>query len=163
MGRIYIDKYTGKLERTDLYFVRLTLKDGTVYENLEPRKLFPITNHTMYITLLDSHEKELGFVRDLEEIDEDSRRALEECFEEYYMIPKIKRVLKCVDKFGVLKWTVETDRGEITFDIKNRHSDIKHLHGTNRVIIRDSNDNRYEIPDVENMDPHSDRVLFSYL
>ena len=163
MGRIYVSKYTGKLERTNLYFVRLTLKDGTVYENLEPRKLFPITNHTMYISLLDSHEKEIGFVRDLEEIDDDSRRALEECFAEYYMIPKIAKVLKCVDKFGVLKWTVETDGGEITFDIKNRHSDIKHLRGTSRVIVRDSNDNRYEIPDVDNMDPHSDRILFSYL
>ena len=163
MGRIYIDRYTGKLERTDLYFVRLTLKDGTVYEDLEPRLLFPITNHTMFITLLDSHEKELGFVRDLEEIDEDSRRALEECFAEYYMIPKIQKVLKCVDKFGTLKWTVETDRGVITFDIRNRHSDIKHLRGTSRVIIRDSNDNRYEIPDIDNMDPHSEHLLFSYL
>ncbi len=163
MGRIYVNKYTGKLDRTDLCFVRLTLKSGAVYENLEPRKLFPITNHTMYISLLDPHEKEIGFIRDLEEIDDDSRRAIEECFDEYYMIPKIKKVLKCVDKFGVLKWTVETDRGEITFDIRNRNSDIKHLRGTSRVIVRDSNDNRYEIPDVDNMDPHSDRILFSYL
>ena len=163
MGRIYIDRYTGKLERTDLYFVRLTLKDGTVYEDLEPRLLFPITNHTMFITLLDSHEKELGFVRDMEEIDEDSRRALEECFAEYYMIPKIQKVLKCVDKFGTLKWTVETDRGVITFDIRNRHSDIKRLYPTNRIIIRDSNDNRYEIVDYTKMDRRSIYLLFSYL
>ena len=27
MARIYIDRYTGRLERTDLYFVRLTLKE----------------------------------------------------------------------------------------------------------------------------------------
>ncbi len=162
MGRIYIDKYMGKIERTSLYSIRLILKDGTVYEDLEPRKLFPITNHTMYITLLDRHEKEVGYIRDLEEMDEESRRAIEGCFNEYYMIPRIKKVLKCVDKFGVLKWTVETDRGEITFDIRNRHSDIKHLRG-NRVMIRDSNDNRYEIPDVQNMDSHSNRLLFSYL
>ena len=163
MGRIYVDKYTGKLERTNLYFVRLTMKDGRVYEDLEPRKLFPITNNTMYISLLDSDEKELGFVRDLEEIDEDSRRALEECFAEYYMIPKITKVLRCVDKFGVLKWTVETDRGEITFSIKNRHSDIKRFHGTPRVIIRDSNDNRYEIPDITKLDRRSNLILFSYM
>ena len=125
--------------------------------------LFPITNQTMFITLLDSHEKELGFVRDLEEIDEDSRRALEECFAEYYMIPKIQKVLKCVDKFGTLKWTVETDRGVITFDIRNRHSDIKHLRGTSRVIIRDSNDNRYEIPNFDDLDKHSQKLLFSYV
>ena len=72
MSRIYVDKYTGRIERTDLYLVRLTMKDGTVYEDLEPRMLFPYTNHTMFITLLNSDERELGFVRDLDELDEDS-------------------------------------------------------------------------------------------
>lgn len=163
MGRIYIDRYTGKLERTDLYLVRLTLKDGTVYENLEPKMLFPFTNHDGYITLLNEEEREVGFVRDLNELDDRSRQVLEACFREYYMIPKIIRLLECEDKFGTLKWTAETDRGEITFQIRNRHSDIKHLYGTNRVIIRDSNDNRYEIPDCTAMDKRSSRLLFSYL
>lgn len=163
MGRIYIDQYTGKIERTDLYLIRLTLRDGTVYENLEPRKLFPFTNSTMYITLLNEDEREVGFVRDLEEVDKDSRQALEECFREYYMIPKISRLIDCEDKFGTLKWTVETDRGVVSFQIRNRHSDIKRLWGTKRVIIRDSNDNRYEIPDHTAMDAHSARILFSYL
>ena len=163
MRRIYVDKYTGKIEKIDMYLIRLTMKDGTVYENLEPRMLFPYTNHTMYITLLDSDEKELGFVRDLEELDDESKKALMECFKEYYMIPKILKVIDCEDKFGTLKWTVETDRGRITFNIKNRHSDIKHLYGTSRVIVRDSNDNRYEIPDINNMDAHSNRIMFSYL
>ena len=31
MARYYIDKYTGRLERTDLYLVRLIKKDGSVY------------------------------------------------------------------------------------------------------------------------------------
>lgn len=163
MRRIYVDQYTGKIERTDVYLVKLTTKDGTVYENLEPRMLFPYTNHTMFITLLDTDERELGFVRDLEELDKDSRRALEECFKEYYMIPKILRLIDCEDKFGTLKWTVETDRGQVTFNIKNRHSDIKRLYGTPRVIIRDSNDNRYEIPDINKMDGRSNRILFAYL
>ena len=163
MGRIYIDRYTGKIQRTDLYRVRLTLKDGTVYENLEPKKLFPFSNSTQYITLISSEEKEIGFVRDLEEIDDDSRKALEECFHEYYMIPKIQKVLDCEDKFGNLKWTVDTDRGVITFQIRNRQSDIKTLHGTHRVLVRDSNDNRYEIPDYSVLDKHSLHLLFSYL
>ncbi len=163
MGRIYVDQYTGKLERTDFYLLKLTLKDGTVYENLEPRKLFPFTNDTMYISLLDSKEKEIGIIRDLEEIDKVSRKAIEECFKEYYMIPKIQSVIDCVDKFGTLKWTVMTDRGEIKFQIRNRHSDIKHLHNSNRIIIRDSNDNRYEISDYNKLDARSARLLFSYL
>ena len=162
MDRIYVDKYTGRLERTDIYLVRLTMKDGTVYENLEPRRLFPFTNQTMYISLLDGREKELAFIRDLEEIDDDSRRAVEECFEEYYMIPKILRIISSAEKFETLKWVVETDRGEIAFDITNRIRNIKHLRGTKRIIIRDSNDNRYEIPDYTKLDSHSTRILQSY-
>lgn len=163
MGRIYVDRYTGCIERTDLYLVRLTMKDGTVYENLEPKMLFPFTNHVGYITLLDEDEREVRFVRDLTELDDASQQALQACFREYYMIPKITRLIDCEDKFGTLKWTVDTDRGEITFQIRNRHSDIKRLWGTNRVIIRDSNDNRYEIPDHTVMDKRSTRILFSYL
>ena len=163
MARIYVDRYNGKIERTDLYRVRLTMKNGGVYEDLEPRRLFPITNQTMFITLLDSNEREGGFVRDFEELDDASRRALEECFAEYYMIPKISRLLECEDKFGSLKWTVDTDYGRVTFRIRNRHSDIKRLGHSNRIIIRDSNDNRYEIPDCTDMDPHSIHLLFSYL
>ncbi len=163
MRRIYVDRYTGRIERTDLYLVRLTLKNGSVYENLEPKMLFPFSKPTMYVTLLNDEEKEVGFVRDLEELDDDSRSALEECFKEYYLIPKITRLLTCEDKFGTVTWEVETDRGYIKFQIKNRQHNIKPLRGTNRVMVRDSNDNRYEIPDHTKMDAHSRHILFSYL
>ena len=163
MRRIYVDKYTGRIERTDLYLVRLTMKNGTVYEDLEPKRLFPFSKPNMYITLLDAEEKELGFVRDLEELDDASRAALEECFSEYYLIPKITRLLTCEDKFGTVTWEVETDRGYIKFQIKNRQHNIKPLHGTKRVMVRDSNDNRYEIVDHTKLDAHSRHILFSYL
>ena len=70
MDRIYIDRYTGKIEKTDVYLVSVTLKDGTVIEDLEPRRLFPISNKDMYISLLDKNEKEICFVRDLAELDD---------------------------------------------------------------------------------------------
>ena len=66
------------------------------------------------------------------------------------------------EKFGSLTWKVETDRGTVAFRIRNRHSDIKCLDGK-RVLIRDTNDNRYEIPDYTTLDMHSRRLLFSYL
>lgn len=163
MGRIYIDRYTGRIERTDLYLVRLILKDGSVIENLEPRRLFPLSNRDRFITLLDADEKEIGFVRELDEIDEDSRKALEECFREFYLIPHITRVIEADEKFGSLKWSVDTDRGPVSFRIRSRHNDIKQFYGTRRVLIRDSDDNRYEIPDIDALDAHSQRILFSYL
>ena len=163
MGRIYVDKYTGTLKRTDLYHVSLTLRDGTVIEPLEPRLLFPFSNTTMFITLLDKDEKEIGFVRDLEELNEDSAKALQACFSEYYMIPKIDQIIAISEKYSSIKWTVKTDRGTVSFRIRNRQSDIKNLYGTTRVLIRDSNDNRYEIPDYTKLDQHSKYLLFPYL
>ena len=162
MKRIYIDRYTGKLERTDLYLVKLTQKDGTVIENLEPRRLFPVTNTEMYITLLDREEKEVAFVRDLSELDASSADALRACFREYYRVPRITRLLKIDEKFGSLTWRAETDRGIVSFRIRNRHSDIKCFAGK-RILVRDTNDNRYEIPDYHELEAHSRRLLFPYL
>lgn len=162
MARIYIDQYTGKISRSDIYLVTLTLKDGTVIKDLEPRKLFPVSNATMYITLLDNEEREVAFVRDLEELDADSAAALQECFKEYYRIPQIVKLLSSDERFGSLTWKVETDRGTVSFRIRNRHSDIKCMNGK-RILIRDTNDNRYEISDYTLLDAHSRHILFSYL
>ena len=162
MGRIYVDKYTARLERSDLYRVRLILRDGSIIDDLEPKRLFPFSNTSMYISLLNKNEKEIALVRDLNEIDEESRKVLDECFREYYMIPKITHVYSCEDRNILLVWDVETDRGRISFRIRSCLSDIKSL-GNGRVIIRDSNDNRYEITNYDELDSHSKRLIFSYL
>ena len=162
MARIYLDKSTARLTRTDVYLVTVTMTDGTVIENLEPRRLFPVTNGSKYITLLDANEREVCFVRDIADLDRDSAAALLACFAEYYRVPQIVAVLEVTEKFGTISWRVRTDRGEVTFRIRNRHSDIK-CFSDNRVLIRDSNDNRYEIGDHTRLDLHSRRLLFPYL
>lgn len=161
--RIYFDSEKGHVERADLYLVNLVFHDGTVISGLEPRRLFPVTDTEHYISLLDEKEKEIALIRNMSDLDEASRCVLEDCFREYYMIPKISQILEVHDKFGVLEFKVMSDRGEIAFRIRNRHSDIKNLYGTGRIVIRDSNDNRYEIPCFDNLDRHSKRCLFSYV
>jgi hypothetical protein len=78
------------------------------------------------------------------------------------MIPEITEILHVEDKFGVLKWRVMTDRGEIEFSIRNRHSDIKLL-GKKRLLVRDSNDNRYQVTDISKLDKKSLKRIYSYL
>ena len=154
--RIYFDSEKGRIERADLYLVNLVFHDGTVMERLEPRRLFPITDTEHYVSLLDEKEKEVALIRNTSDLDEASRQVLEDCFREYYMIPKISQILEIHDKFGVLEFKVMSDRGVISFRIRNRHSDIKNLNGTGRIVIRDSNDNRYEIPRFDELDTDGD-------
>ena len=157
----YIITANDKITRTDTYLVKVECANGTVFSDLEPRRLFPISHLNKYVTLLDDHEKEIALIEDMTVLDESSRDAVNQCFEDFYMIPNITAVLDIHDRFGVLKWRVMTDRGEIAFSIRNRHSDIKML-GKNRLFIRDSNDNRY-LGDIDKLDRTSLRKIFCYI
>lgn len=163
MSRIILTKDNCKITKTDLYLIKLEMTDGTVYDELEPRRLFPHTDLDHYITIIDENENEIAFIRDINDVDKVSREAILSCFDGFYMIPKINQVVGVQDKFGSLKLSVMTERGYVEFRIRNRHSDIKMLRGTRRVLIRDANDNRYEIPNFDDLDKRSQKMLFSYV
>lgn len=156
--RILIGKHD-RVIRTDTYLVRVETHDGRVLEDLEPRKLFPYTLPTRYITLLSSNENEQALINDLNDLDEASREAIELCFEDYYMIPEILEVIHIEDKSSFI-WVVRTERGKVDFHIRNRQSDIKDVNG--HLFIRDSNDNRYHA-DLSKLDEKSMRKIAAYI
>lgn len=149
MERLFIEKGNAKIEKGSRFKINLELNDKS-YKDLEIRSLFPITMPESYIAILDEEGKELAVIKSLSVLTEKEQKVIKETLKEYYMIPKILKVLDREEKRRALRWEVETDRGVVSFEIANRLSDIKTL-GT-RVIIRDSNDNRYEIPDYEKLD-----------
>lgn len=161
MALNYLDR-SAKVELTDVYLVRLTLADGTVYDNVEVRRMFPISNRDNYISFIDSEEHEIAIIRSYDDISEESAAAVKACFNDYYLIPKITKVLECNDAKGMLMMSCITDHGNVTFRIRNRHSDMK-IFPEDRVIIRDSNDNRYEIESLAALDRKSWILVASFL
>ena len=97
MERLFIDRSNGSIERTDLCLVRLTLSDGQVFEELEPRRLFPFTAPDTYITLLDNQGHEVAVIRALADLDEASETAIRESLSEFYMVPCIIKMLDTED------------------------------------------------------------------
>ncbi|MBP1587835.1 MAG: DUF1854 domain-containing protein [Clostridia bacterium] len=158
MARISIKGDEVRFVRKDSTTVDAIFFDGNVLEDLEPRRLFPVSGGNKYITLLDKDNKEQAVIRDVDALIPESREIILACLSEYYMIPRILKVLDRTEKFGILKWTVETERGTAEFTIQNRHNDIKIFYD-GRVLVRDSNDNRYEIPDYRTLDRHSLKLL----
>ncbi len=161
MSRNYFDENI-RIERTGLCSVTLRSSNGETKENLMPKRLFPMSNLKEYIALIDKEGKEYGIIKDLSKLDSAGKTAVEECLNEYYMMPKIKQIVGCRDKFGVLHFEAETDKGHVGFDIRNRHYDIKKL-PDNRVLMRDRNDNRYEIEDYTKLDKKSIKKLYQYI
>ena len=162
MPRFYIEGDEARFIRKDLFLIDVEFYTGDKFEDLEPRRLFPLSGLTKYITLLDDKGVEKAIVRNIDTLIPDSKAILEDCLKEYYMIPKIYEITDCITKLGILKWIADTDRGICEFSIQNIHSDIKVLYG-NRIIIKDSNDNRYEIPNADNLNKKSKSILNSFI
>ena len=151
-----------KIEQYENNLVTLRTKSGDVYEQLEPRRLFPVNAASVYITLLDKDGSEVGIIRALDDLAPDSRAAIEYSLKDYYLVPTITRIISITEKYGTLHWVVETDRGIKEFDIRNRNHDIK-VFPDGRGRVRDSDDNRYVIADYRKLDKHSRSRLIADL
>lgn len=153
--------------------IRITPNDGIFVDaefyntkekmtGLEPHRLFPRSGANRYIALLDANGEQVAVIRNVDNLMPDSGNALTDALEEYYMIPRITKFLKMTEKFKIWMWTAETDKGVITFEIRNHIASVKPLYD-GRVLIRDANDNRYEIPDYRQLDKNSRKMLLPKL
>ena len=114
------------------------------------------------MALLDSEGNQVAVIRNADNLIPESKAVLQRALDEYYMIPRITRFLKMTEKFTIWMWTAETDKGMITFEIRNHLASVKPLYD-GRVLIRDANDNRYEIPDYRTLDKKSQKMLLPKL
>lgn len=151
-----------KIIRYSNNLVTLILENGKKIEALEPRRLFPISNMSNYITLLDDEGIERGLIVRLSDIDDESRKIINESLDDYYLVPKITKIISITEKSGTIRWTVLTERGEKRFDIRNRNHDIR-ASKNGKIRICDSDDNRYEIDDYRALDSKSIAKIIPYI
>lgn len=154
----YLDPKKITIRRNQFNELVVELGDGERLENVTPVRSFPLTAPTKFISITNQDGEDLGLIEDMEKLDRASREILEEELEKRYFIPHIRRVLSLKNRFGVLSWEVETDRGVRAFEIRER-DDIRRLPGTNRILLRDVDGNHYEIPDVTQLDAASQMLL----
>ena len=161
MERIYIDGDMATFTRKDLTLVDMQLQDGRSFENLEPKRLFPVSDRDRFITLLDENGAEQAVIRDITTLPAKERGVIEACLEEYYLIPKIQRILAYEERFDGLTLHTDTDKGPVDIEIRVLITGFR-MDGV-RALLRDINDNRYEIPDVTRLDNLSKQILGRYL
>ncbi len=154
----YVEGDDIKITENDGIFVDVEFYTGEKFESLELKRLFPITGLTKYIALVDSNGEQIAVIRDLNDLMEDSKNTALKVLEEYYMIPRIIKFIKMSERFKIWMWTAETDKGIFTFEIRNHITAVKPLYD-GRVLIKDANDNRFEIPDVNKLDKKSKKMI----
>ena len=100
-------------------------------------------------------------IRDLDTLPADQRAIIDDCLDEYYLIPKILKIRDYSERFDGLTLFTDTDKGVANIDIRILLKGFR-LDGV-RVLVRDINDNRYEIPDINRLDSLSRQILSRYI
>ena len=120
---------------------------------------FPITEIAPFVSFLDTEEREIAMLADPDNLGADSQAALRKALNRMYYIATITEVIEITETMGVGHWRVMTDRGYATFDVVSREQ-IREL-DDGRFVIPDAEGNRFEIPNVNELDEDSQSMVLS--
>lgn len=114
----------------------------------------PVSSIGREVAVLDEKGHELLMLDSLDELEPASRAVAAEELGRRYLVAVITRVVRTRSHYGERYWDVETDRGPRSFVIK---SPAVHIHwiSDDRLVIKDTFGNRFEIPSLRGLDPAS--------
>ena len=145
--------------REDEFRVMHLRVDGQEYHDVRPVRAFPISSKAKYVSFLDEKGKELALLANPQDLDDGSRTAVAHALEQNYFVPKIVHIESISETWGVTHWKVDTDSGRAAFEVIDRERIRKLPRG--RLIIVDADENRYEVDNVEALDPRSQAIIQS--
>lgn len=123
-------------------------------------RCFPWSLPDSYLSIRTAEGKEICLLTSLDDLPDASRAVVEGELEAMIFNPKILRVLEWRREFGVASIRCQTDRGEVTFQIRRRE-DVRLLSDT-RALLQDVDGNTYELPDVTQLDPASQKHFSTF-
>ena len=139
--------------------LRAVIEGDRCGRNVQVLRAFPLSSPDENIVLRDGAGTELGIISKLSEVDEKRRVLLQNALDKQYFLPRILKINSLYERFGSAIWDVETDRGPIKINSKSIIDSLTEM-GDGRYLLRDTEENRYEIREVERMDEQS-RQMFA--
>ena len=123
-------------------------------------RYFPWSMPESYISVRTEDGKELAVIPGRDELDPASREVLDAELHHKVFNPRILRILDFSHEFGISSVKAETDRGEVFFQFRGRNA--FRLLSPTRALIRDVDNNTYELPDFSALDATSQKHLQRY-
>jgi ATP-binding cassette, subfamily B, bacterial len=141
------------------------LGDG-LYRGVTAVMLFPISHPDRWISLRHTDEadkeKEIGLIETLADFDQSNQQLVHQALAKHYHECVITGVDSIKHKYGQLFFRVKTAAGEREF-VTPWRSDRAEDYGMNGKVILDALNNRFLIPDMEQLTPKERRVVSTYI
>ena len=142
--------------------LRMTIEGEITYLKVIVLRAFPLSNPQKYYCVRDAANKEVGLIVDPSKLDSEGRRLVEEDVERRYLVSVIKRIVAVKERFGTVEWHVETNRGTVKFTTREvRENVVRPAPG--RYVFSDVESNRYDIPNLADLDLVSQSYLMRYV
>jgi Domain of unknown function (DUF1854) len=140
----------------------ILIKDKTAFENIEIVQAFPIQSDTdSAISILNKEGKELLWIKNLKELDEDSAHIIRDILNLQEIHLKIESITSISSKLYPCTWSVETRKGSKIFTIENEEDFIQLHHQL--ILIKSQEHIYYVLKDLHEMDKKSLQHLMPFI
>ena len=147
-----------RVSRDAFHVMHLRLDDDD-HSDVRAVRAFPLSDKAPYVSFINDKDKEIALLANPDELDDKSRKLIEDALELNYFVPQITRVFNVSETWGVSHWEVDTDRGRASFEVIDREK-IRHL-ANGGIIIVDADENRFMVGDMSRLDPRSQNFIMS--
>lgn len=155
-----------KIFRGTFNLIHLMTSDGSLYRGIYAISAFPIRCPDKFIFLFyyDENDRvqEVGMIEDLNIFPEESRQVVRDAMRRQYFAYTIEGIYNIKLEYGILHFEVETDKGQKEFYM--RWASYRTLDfGERGKILLDIFDDRYIIPDVEQLTKAEQELFTRYI
>lgn len=150
----FLDPSKLTFTRSEVGTVRLEIHNEVCHLRVIVRRLMPLSNPDQFISLAADEDTEIGTIVNPSELTPGCQKIVNEELDKRYFTPKIKKVYRVKEQFGIHEWEVETERGRVTFQVRGLNQNIKQALPA-RLFVTDMRGNRYDIPDYRELDAKS--------
>ena len=152
--------------RGNLLALTLTTPEGeeVSYDRVIVLRAFPLTAPDEYLSVREPIEgkHEIGMLRSLAALDEESERLVREELEGRYFLPLITRIHSLHRRRGIIYLDVDTEHGRRKLTLRDGLNSVRVL-DCGRVLFTDVDGNTLEIPDPRALDKPSYRRIEVFL
>jgi hypothetical protein len=117
----------------------------------------PFSDPDRYICIVDANGEEVTMIRDLAEVDAETRQLLREELHRSYATLTIQRINSARAEGEVSYLSVETECGSQDVVVQDVHERIRQFE--RRLVICDAEGRRFEIPDLGRLERRSAKLL----
>jgi len=134
--------------------LHVTVKNERIYGGVFAVFAFPVAYSQGYVSLVysprDDEEIEIGIIKNLNDFPPADAALVREALNRRYFVHTITHIRHIGWKYGLVSVDAETDKGDVSFLMRWQHDRAVDYGRRGKVLI-DVDDNRYLIPDLEQL------------